>query len=211
MYNIICVKFGAKYSADFVNKLYSDCKDSCSNFEFYCYTENSEGINPDINIIDPVGPVLKGVWNKLALFSKEFPIKGKNIFLDLDVFVQGDLFEKLDDHDWDSLHIVHAPWKVNKKRYGRLSSYDVYHHSSVMTWENNVHDIWEHFNSGLRDYFMRKYKGIDRFIAHEDFEVKYLPKHYCLSKKHEEYNPTIRAKPTVITYEEIDVQLEDLV
>ena len=58
---------------------------------------------------------------------------------------------------------------------------------------------------------MRKYKGIDRFLAHEDFEVKYFPTHYCLSKKHEEYNPVIRAKPTVITYEEIDVQLEDLV
>ena len=213
MYNIICVKFGKKYNAEFVNKLYSDCISNCSNdFDFYCYTDDITDIDLPVKIIHPIGPKIKGVWNKLALFHPKFPVKGKNIFLDLDVLVQGDLFKNLTEyHNWDSLYLVHAPWKVNKKRYGRLSSYDVYHHSSVMAWENNVHDIWEHFNSGLRDYFMRKYKGIDRFLAHEDFEVKYFPTHYCLSKKHEEYNPVIRAKPTVITYEEIDVQLEDLV
>ena len=219
MYNIICVKFGNKYSSDFVNKLFKDCSLVHRSFEFYCYTDDPEGIDSQINIVNPIGPTLKGVWNKLALFSNEFPVKGKNIFLDLDVSVQNNIIERLEsyEHDWDTLHLVHAPWKNNKKRYGRLSSYDVIHHSSVMVWENsdqwvnNVQKIWKHFNSGLRDYFMRKYKGIDRFLAHEDFHVEYLPTHFTLSKKHEKFDPLKRMKPAVITYEEIDVRLEDLV
>lgn len=213
MYNIICVKFGKKYNAEFVNKLYSDCNGNCSdNFDFYCYTDDITDIDSSIKIINPIGPTLKGVWNKLTLFHPEFPVKGKNIFLDLDVFIQDDIINRLEDrHDWDTLHIVHAPWKDNKKRYGRLSSYDVTHHSSVMVWQDNVQHIWEHFNSGLRDYYMRKYNGIDRFLAHEDIQVKYLPTHMTLSKKHENFDPLKRMKPAVITYEEIDVRFEDLV
>tara|TARA_B100000900_G_C20558562_1_gene707850 strand:+ start:1008 stop:1667 length:660 start_codon:yes stop_codon:yes gene_type:complete len=215
MFNIICVKFGNKYSSDFVNKLYMDflSYNPLNPFKFHCYTDDPEGIHDSINIVNPVGPTLKGVWNKLALFSEEFPIKGKNIYLDLDVCIQGDIIEMLenDNHDWNRLHLVYTPWKDNKKRYGRLSSYDVVHHSSVMIWESNVHDIWEHFNSGLRDYFMRKYVGIDRFLAHEDIEVKYLPEHMTVSKKYENrLNKYYRPIPVIATYEELDVQISDL-
>ena len=78
-----------------------------------------------------------------------------------------------------------------------------------MVWQNNVHHIWEHFNSGLRDYYMRKYVGIDRFLAHEDIEVAYLPNNFTMSKKYqkrEQYEFT----PAILTYEEIDVQISDL-
>ena len=212
MFNIICVKFGNKYTSDFVNKLYMDlvCHDPINKFNFFCYTDNPEGINDSINIINPIGPTLKGVWNKLALFSEEFPIQGENIYLDLDVFIANDITAWAGWFDWDKLSIVHAPWKDNKKRYGRLSSYDVTHHSSVMVWKDNVHHIWKHFNSGLRDYYMRKYQGIDRFLAHEDIEVGYLPNNFTMSKKHQK-REQYEFDPAIITYEEIDVQLEDLV
>lgn len=213
MFNIICVKFGKKYSSDFVNKLYMDLSsyEPCNEFKFYCYTDNPEGINDSVNIIDPIGPTLKGVWNKLALFHPDFPIKGQNVYLDLDVFIAGDVSAWLSWFHWDKLSIVHAPWKDNKKKYGRLSSYDVTHHSSIMVWENNVHHIWEHFNSGLRDYYMRKYVGIDRFLAHEDFELSYVPDKMVMSKKHQKKDYFTDFPPTVITYEELDVELNDLV
>ena len=70
MFNIICVKFGQKYNAEFVNKLYSDCNGNCSNnFDFYCYTDDITDIDSSIKIINPIGPTLKGVWNKLTLFN----------------------------------------------------------------------------------------------------------------------------------------------
>ena len=206
MFNIICVKFGNKYSSDFVNKLQMDCLTHLGNFDFYCYTDDPEGIHQSIQTINPVGPTLKGVWNKLCLFNPEFPIVGKNIFLDLDVCVKDNFLEHLTNHNWNNLHLVYAPWKDNKKKYGRLSSYDVTHHSSVMMWENNVHHIWNHFNSGLRDYYMRKYVGIDRFLAHEDFEIEYLPENMIMSKKYQNFN-----SPAIVTYEELDVSIQDLI
>jgi hypothetical protein len=46
-------------------------------------------------------------------------------------------------------------------------AYDVHINSSVITWTaGEQNHIWEHFLSN-KDYFMRKYKGIDRFLVHE--------------------------------------------
>ena len=214
-YNIITVKFGTKYDSEFVNKIYSAIGYfsrsyyTTSQYQFYCYTDNPEGLHPSIKVInEKKDPTLKGVWNKLRLFDPDMPFSGNTIYLDLDVAVNNCIFKALELHDWDMLSLCAAPWKDNKKRYGRLSSYDVNIHSSIMTWTaGRHHDIWEHFNTGYRDYYMRKYSGgMDRFSAHEDFKFKTLPPSFVQSKKHED-----PWGATVTTYEELDVRLEDLI
>ena len=214
MYNVICVKFGTKYSADFVNKLYHDIKRlTKSEFKFFCYTDNPDDIVPEVNIIAPLGrPTLKRVWNKLRLFDPEMPIEGKTYFFDLDVKILKDPLIHDDDRDWEKLTLVHSHWKVGRI-YDRLSNYDVRINSSVMTWDasnEKMHEYWTHFNeSGFRDYFMRKYVGIDRYIAHEEFETNHFifDKKYIQSKK---YQPEVDYEPCVLTFEEIDVGLDDL-
>ena len=52
----------------------------------------------------------------------------------------------------------------------------------------DTEDIWDHFNTGLRDYYMRKYVGIDRFIVHEDIEYNTFNHSYIQSKK---YQPNV--------------------
>lgn len=50
-------------------------------------------------------------------------------------------------------------------------AYDVHINSSIITWTAAEQShIWEYFLSN-RDYFMRKYVGIDRFLVHEKFEL----------------------------------------
>ena len=67
---------------------------------------------------------------------------------------------------WDGLTILEAYWK--RDMFMRKHSYDVRINSSVITWTAGQQShIWEHFMTN-RDYFMRKYKGIDRFLVHED-------------------------------------------
>ena len=52
-YNIVTVKFGTKYSSNFVNKLYNDIKLKCTDaFEFYFYTDDPTEIDPNITIIN---------------------------------------------------------------------------------------------------------------------------------------------------------------
>ena len=49
---IVCVKYGTKYGADYVNKLYAGVKRHLSlDHKFACFTENPEGLHEDIMII----------------------------------------------------------------------------------------------------------------------------------------------------------------
>ena len=50
--NILCVKHGIKYSADYVNTLYNMISRHCNlPFKFFCLTDNPNDINPNIHTI----------------------------------------------------------------------------------------------------------------------------------------------------------------
>ena len=50
--NILTLKVGDKYSPDYVNRLYKGFKRNSSvPFDFYCYTENSDGLDDNISVI----------------------------------------------------------------------------------------------------------------------------------------------------------------
>lgn len=207
--NIITVKFGLKYGPEFVNKIYNDVKDQSKFDKFYCYTDDSYGLDEGIKVIPDQGrPTLKVWWNKLRMFDKNFPLSGDILFLDLDVKVQDP--ERLFEISCGNLSFINCHWKQGKL-YNRLSNYDVKMNSSMIAWNANdkdVHKIWDHFNTGFRDYYLRKYKGIDRFIVHEDFDYQTFPNTYIQSKK---YHPDINYKTIITTYEEMEVGIKDLI
>jgi len=210
MYKVICVKFGNKYGPEFVNKLYDDLnKYTKSEFKFYCYTDDASGIQDGVNVIMPLGrPTLKGVWNKLRLFDSQMNLSGKTYFFDLDIRIQKDPLVDLDD--WSRLTLVESHWKVGKL-YNRLSNYDVKINSSVMAWDasdGKMMEYWSHFNTGLRDYYLRKYVGIDRFIVHENFEYNTFDHKYIQSKKYQEQ---IEYEASILTFEEIEVEFGDII
>ena len=92
------MKWGNKFPADYVNRLYSmvlknmDCK-----FRFVCFTENSNGIRSEVEIQNlPELELLPGSpergWRKLTVFKKDFGgLSGPTLFLDLDVVIVGKL------------------------------------------------------------------------------------------------------------------------
>ena len=52
--NVVCSKWGTKYGPHFVNRLYNMSKRNTPktmDFHFYCYTDNSEGFDPNIKVI----------------------------------------------------------------------------------------------------------------------------------------------------------------
>ena len=200
MYNILCVKWGTKYSHECVNALYNSLKEH--DYPFYCYTEDPTGLDPGINIIDiPSKPILKVWWNKLRMFSSEFPVQGKIVYFDLDVKINSNPFSIIETIDWSKLNVIACPWK-NDAVYDRPTNYDVRIHSSVMAWESGKHinEIWDYFiNSGYRDYFLRKYVGIDRYIVHEEFDYNTFPYELAQSMM---YEPDKVAPIT--TFEEYD-------
>jgi hypothetical protein len=92
----------SSYGPEHVNLL-CDCirRKYKGNAEFYCVTDNPEGLGDDITII-PLWPdfsELGHCYRRLKAFSKEFGelIGGKFCSIDLDVVITGDLTEIIDN------------------------------------------------------------------------------------------------------------------
>jgi hypothetical protein len=205
--NIICVKWGEKYSVKHVIDLIQSLKKYNNKFSYICYTDRDADIleqNDIITIPIPNKPLLKKWWNKLKLFDEKFPVSGKNLYFDLDVKINSDPFYIIEHIDWSKLTVVDCHWKKSNL-YKRLSNYDVDINSSILAWDTNksdIHGLWDHFyNSGYKDYFLRKYVGIDRYIVHEDFEYNTFPHNFIQSHK---YEPNKKA--AVTTFEEVNFE-----
>ena len=88
---ILCLKHGTKYSPDYVNKLYNMCKRHCTiDFEFVCLTEDPTKLDPNIKTI-PLPTNLSGWWCKPYMFSKDLPLNGTILYMDLDVVVSSNI------------------------------------------------------------------------------------------------------------------------
>lgn len=138
---IMCLKHGTKYSAEYVNKLYRGVKRHCSlDFEMVCLTDDPNGIDSNIKIIFlPHG--LAGWWCKPYMFSKDLPIRGTILYLDLDVVIASNI-DKLfnyQPHTWctirDFTRAMRPGWpKINSSvvrfKVGELAS----------VWEDYIKD-----------------------------------------------------------------------
>ena len=204
--NIIFVKWGTKYSSEDVNNLYKSLVRE--DFDYYCYTDDPSGIDPNINIINiPAKPALKVWWNKLYMFNKDFPLSGKTIFFDLDVYIRSDPWVILNDIDWNTLTLVDCSFKTHVVD-SRKHHFDVKINSSVAAWDADnsyIHSLWDKFYSSQKDYYLRKYAGIDRFIVHEGFDYNVFPSDTIQSYK---YSSNVTAP--IVTFEEVDYGSQDI-
>ncbi|MGB5093443.1 MAG: hypothetical protein WBN97_09065 [Parvibaculum sp.] len=88
--NIVTVKYGSAYSADYVNRMFSMLRRHLDeDFVAWCITENPKGLGRSIKTIKPLFNV-PGWWNKLFLFSPAMP-KGEILYLDLDQIITGNI------------------------------------------------------------------------------------------------------------------------
>ena len=204
--NIIFVKWGTKYSSEDVNTLYKSLVRE--DFDYYCYTDDPSGIDPNINIIPiPAKPALKVWWNKLYMFNKNFPLKGKTIFFDLDVYIRSDPWVILEGINWQQLTLVDCSYKTHVVN-DRKHHFDVKINSSIAAWNADagyIHSIWNKFYGPQKDYYLRKYAGIDRFIVHEGFHYNVFPNDLIQSYKYS-YN----WKAPIVTFEEVDYGSRDI-
>ena len=103
MINVICMKWGTKFSPEYVNILASRVRRNLSReHRFVCFTDDATGLRPEIETL-PL-PEMSGLenrpergWRKLTLFQERLAdLSGEALFLDLDVVIAGAL-----DHFFD--------------------------------------------------------------------------------------------------------------
>jgi hypothetical protein len=97
--NILCLKWGTRYPAHYVNRLYHSVKRNLTiPFLFHCCTEDPSGLDADIRIIPfPPDPDLPGrgwpdILVKLVLTADGFGgLRGPTLFLDVDIIITGNM------------------------------------------------------------------------------------------------------------------------
>jgi hypothetical protein len=95
--NVVCMKWGTKYSPEYVNILYRMTRRNLTlPFRFICLTDDPRGIEEGVETMlipefeEPAPEYYKScqAWRKLSLFDDPlFDIEGKILFLDLDVVI----------------------------------------------------------------------------------------------------------------------------
>lgn len=158
MYNVVCLKWGSKYPAEFVNRLHNMVRRNTTvPINFYCITDNPEGLDEGINfrMLPDLG--IKGWWYKLMLFKSElFDISGTTIFLDLDVVITANI-DELFTYAPGTFRII----KDLKKGFN----------SSVFRLEiGSQTEVWERF-------WENKESIIERLHGDQDWIAEAIPLH----------------------------------
>lgn len=123
--NVLCLKWGNYYSADYVNRLYAGVARNLSRpFRFVCVTDSSEGVRSEVECVpfpeDPhvIGRPWPNIFVKLLLFRDGFAnLVGSTLFLDVDLLVTGPL-DRFFDYRPGEFCIIHN-WVERRKRLFR--------------------------------------------------------------------------------------------
>ncbi len=95
---IVCMKWGTRYGADYVNRLWSMIRRHTTRpTRLVCYTDERHGIDPKVEVYPLLDIHLPErlrwrPWRKIALWGEHLPgVKGEALYLDLDIVVTGNL------------------------------------------------------------------------------------------------------------------------
>lgn len=171
--NIVCVKWGDKYSAEYVNKLYSMVlRNVCGkSINFYCYTDDPVDIRKEVNVVK-IKTDLTHWWLKLDLL-KLFD-QGENILFDLDVVILNPL-ERLFSVKTRTLSVLYSQWKEGYVSPRATEKFPTLYNSSIMKWQDNQGlEVYDYFQKN-KDMILFKYQGIDRYLFNEPVQIDLLP------------------------------------
>jgi hypothetical protein len=109
--NVVCIKWGDKYPAYYINRLHGGVARQLKRpFRFLCFTDRAEGIVPEVEVhplpVEPfetelhrlaTEPKRKGAWRKISLFRPGLAnIEGPVLGFDIDVAITGPLDDLFD-------------------------------------------------------------------------------------------------------------------
>lgn len=191
--NVVCMKWGDKYPAYYVNRLYWGVRRFLNRpFRFLCFTEQPAGIVEGIEVhplpVEPfeaeivrlmTEPKRKGAWRKISLFRPGLAgMEGPILGFDLDVAITGPLEDLLD----------FAPGKVAMRRdWLEARRMRFGGHGSVFRYDPALHGyLYAEFAADPDGCAVRANGSEQKYTsttarAHGDFE--YFPERWIASFK----------------------------
>lgn len=136
---VLCLKHGTTYRANYVNKLYNMVKRHCTlDYEFVCLTDDARDINNNITIL-PLPGGIAGWWCKPYMFSKDLPLNGTVLYLDLDVVIASNI-DKLFTYQPNNWCTIRDFTRVMRPKWHKYNS-------SVVRFQTGQLDfVWEEFD-----------------------------------------------------------------
>ena len=176
---LLCLKHGTKYGPEYVNKLFNMVERHCKiDYEFVCLTDNANGLDPRIKII-PLPVNLQGWWCKPYMYSKDLPINGTILYMDLDVVIASNidkLFTYQPNH-WCTIRDFTRAMRPDWKKYN----------SSVVRFKTGQLDhVWTEFQANQQDIQRRLHGDQDwLYEATRNNQAMLYPDSWILSWKWE--------------------------
>jgi hypothetical protein len=124
---VLCVRFGNKYGREYVERLRNMISRHLSiPYEFACLTDDNNPIANVRTIYQKNALYPKGWWHKVHMFDPNLPIKGRILYLDLDV-------------------VVHR----NIDKLVQICAYDFY---GIRDFNRKFHNGWQNLNSSVMSW-----------------------------------------------------------
>lgn len=164
--NVLCVRFGNKYSQDYVVKLRNMISRHLTlPYTFNCLTDDPKPLEGVRSIVRDNQGYLKGWWHKVHMFDPTLPMSGRILYLDLDVIVHSNIDKFITTYGEDFIGIR----DFNRKFHPQFK----YLNSSVMSWTHGTNShIYNQFkqdpNAAMRmpgdqDWIWKTSKQIMKF------------------------------------------------
>ncbi len=180
--NIICMKWGTKYGAEYVNTLFNMIKRHITlPFQLTCFTDDTGGINPQIRLcelprLDLPTEIPERGWHKLTTLQNDLGgLHGNVLFLDLDVVI----VNNIDD-------FFHYPAEFAIIRDAKLRR-RLIGNSSVYRFTVGQHDaILQKFRREFNSV-RQKYRNEQAYLSaeiHQKNQLSFWPDSWCPSFKY---------------------------
>lgn len=158
MIDVVCVKWGDKFSDDNVRILKAMVeRNTTVDHRFICFSDKLiDGVD-----CKPLQEGYEGWWNKMYLFSPDAELNERVVYIDLDTLI-------VDNIDWllnyDGNFMGINDLGITNHKYEDTTKYEGVMQSGVLAWNSReCYDIWDAFDLKA-DTWMQKYRGDGEFL-----------------------------------------------
>jgi hypothetical protein len=181
MLTVLCVRFGNKYSREYVERLRNMVSRHLTiPYEFVCLTDDTVPIEGVKSIVQQSAKYNQGWWHKVHMFDPALLIQGRILYFDLDVIISSSINKLVEGYSTEFLGIR----DFNRKFSPTWNTLN----SSCLSWiAGTQNDIWDQFQSN-RDRALRMHGDQDWIWSIARNRIKFWPDQWLLSYKWEVRN-----------------------
>lgn len=185
IHNVICIKWGTSYPAEYVNRLYRMvARNTTYQFKFYCFTDDAEGLCPEV-IPKPMTVLNVPPEENKYSYKKEAGLCDDNLgdlggqrvfYFDLDIVIV-DNIDCFFDYPKDKDFVIINDWNTKGDHVGQASCY-----SWVVGELGYVKEYFEKHPREVTDkFFTASQEFLSAMILERYGKLNFWPDSWCRS------------------------------